>query len=144
MENVPVVRVLTEEEAALLERLPVAVNFGPGGVPVFDVAGAVRPEACAHSGQAYSSDFEARCACCGAALFLPPSILAGLPADTIDGMHAEWKRGGCAPWLNGHWSIVPEYWLLFDVPGFAACGGLAVLRRRADSFSGYAELGGAS
>lgn len=113
--------------------VPVVSAFGPDGKPA-DLVGNVTPEKCDHAGAHWSSNLDMRCSRCGSRLFLPGRLLAYLPEDTIERMHALWCAAGWPEfrtWPEPGWHITPEHWTVVDdLPDFAHCGGLAVRRDR--------------
>lgn len=112
--------------------VPLAAALSRAGRPA-PLAGDVEPGACNHLGASWSASLDLRCASCGAAMFLPPRVLAFVAGERIEAMRGLWRAAGCPPWYpasvgypNGAWGIVPKYWRVVDAVGFGQLGGLPV------------------
>lgn len=85
------------------------------------------PAACDHAGAGWSANFALHCPRCGSPLFLPPHLLAHLPASTITAMELLWSAAGWPEWRpDGGLNVSPDGWSIYPHPLFAPCGGLAV------------------
>lgn len=91
-----------------------------------ELAGDRDPSACDHAGAGWSDNIELRCARCGAQMFLPPRVLANLPAETIEEMYRLWRLAGWPSYSGRRWHYDAERWTLLDHPLFVALGGLPV------------------
>jgi len=117
--------------------VPLVVAFDRHGKPV-DLVGDITPENCDHKGATWSSNLDMRCPRCGSRLFLPPRLLAYLPEEVIEVMHALWAASGWPEFHGGSdpgWSITPEHWTLTEHPLFAHVGGLPVRTDRAEVYA---------
>jgi len=118
--------------------IPVVVGFGPNGElqTAADLARRQRidPAGCDHAGSTWSSNLAMRCPRCGAAMFLPPRLLAYLPAATISAMDLLWSAAGWPEWYGQAWSILPEHWTIVEHPLFAHCGGIPVRHDRTEKY----------
>lgn len=113
--------------------IPVAVGFTADGLVVHELSGDVEPQFCTHAGFAWSDCLDLRCGACGARLFLPSSILAGLGASTIERMADAWEAAGCPSYVGRQWPT-GERWVLVPHPLFDMVGGLPVLAARYERF----------
>jgi len=87
----------------------------------------ISPADCAHTGAGWSGTFAVHCPRCGSALFLPPTLLAHLPASTITAMEFLWSAAGWPEWApDGGWAVMPDAWSIYAHPLFERCGGIAV------------------
>jgi hypothetical protein len=118
--------------------IPVVVGFNPDGTfqTAADLARRQRsdPGACDHAGATWSSNLAMRCPRCGAAMFLPPRLLAYLPAATISAMNLLWSAAGWPAWSGESWSIIPAKWNIMEHPLFVHCGGLPVRHDRTEKY----------
>jgi hypothetical protein len=114
-------------ERQIVEAQAFDANFRPA-----EVTCDVRPDDCDHAGQMWSSDLDVCCRHCGAPLFLPPSVLAHMPIETINSMCALWCAAGYPPFLAGRWLIEADYWTILEHPLFAHLGGLPWSNDRLD------------
>ena len=114
--------------------LPVVVGWNPDGTYQTARALAERerldPTACDHAGATWSPCLALRCPKCGSAMFLPPRLLAYLPAATISAMDLLWSASGWAEWGTDAWRIDPNHWHIVDHHLFEQCGGLPVREDR--------------
>ena len=111
--------------------IPVVVGFSRDGsvVTAAELAGRARvdPATCDHAGAPWSGSLALHCPQCGAALFLPPRVLAFLPASTITAMDLLWAAAGWPEWRpDGGWNVSPDGWSVYENPLFERCGGLPV------------------
>jgi hypothetical protein len=101
----------------------------------------IQPEDCNHAGATYSSNLAFVCLRCRQPMFLPPRLLAYLPASTITAMQELWRAAGWPQWENQHWSIVPQHWTMTEHLLFDHCGGIPVRHDRQQQFQdALAEL----
>ena len=118
--------------------IPVVVGFNSDGS--FQTAAAlartqrIDPIDCDHAGATWSSNLAMRCPKCGSAMFLPPRLLAYLPAAIIQAMDLLWSAAGWAEWRGESWSIIPDKWKIEQHPLFDHCGGLAVRNDRREEY----------
>ncbi len=95
---------------------------------------------CDHAGATWSSSLALICLRCGAPLFLPPRLLAHLPADVLNRMHEIWIAAGWPEWTSdaectrNHW-WTNECWHIVEHPLFAALGGIPVRRDRRSHYN---------
>ena len=127
--------------------IPVVVGWGPDGslITLRDLGlRQLRDSvACDHKGVTWSSELAMQCPHCGAEMFLPPRLLAYLPASSITAMHALWAAAGWPAWRwdNTGWRT-NERWAIMEQPLFAHCGGIAVRHDRRELFlQTLADLG---
>lgn len=102
----------------------------------------VTPEQCNHAGQTWSTELGERCSRCGVRLFAAPSVLANLPAATINVMHRVWQDAGYPSLTkpaNGR-RVAYGNWTIVDHPLFAE--GLPVHNDHLTAFT-LKYLGGA-
>lgn len=120
---------ITFEHQGRIFEIPFVVAFGPDGKPA-DLVGDLAPEACNHAGATWSSNLDLRCPRCGSRLFLPGRLLAYLPEDVIERMHAAWCAAGWPEFRGGEhpgWCILPDKWMMCDdLPDWDHIGGLPV------------------
>lgn len=115
--------------------IPVVVGFGADGTRQTARALAERaahrlpPAECDHAGAAWSANLVMRCQRCGAEMFLPPRLLAYLPAEMLAVMHELWAAAGWPVWRGQAW-CVNKYWAVVRHPLFDHCGGLPVRHDR--------------
>jgi hypothetical protein len=121
-----------EHDGRMIET-PLVVAFGPNGKPA-ELIGDMEAENCDHAGAAWSSSMALYCRRCGARMFLPARILAGLPDYEIEVMYREWQRAGWPEWAPEGWHVCPDAWTVIAHPLFAGVGGLAVRNDRLDNF----------
>lgn len=118
--------------------IPIAVGFNADGSLQTARALAERekldPAACDHAGATWSSNLDMRCPQCGSPMFLPPRLLAHLPANEIHKMAVFWSAAGWPEWRGDGWFIVPFKWTIEPVPLFTDCGGLPVRNDRREQF----------
>jgi hypothetical protein len=125
--------------------IPVVVGWNPDGsmITARDLAARPRlePEQCNHAGATWSANLELRCPRCRQPLFLPPPLLAYLPASTITAMDILWSAAGWPEWGTEDWWFLPEHWTLTAHPLFAHCGGIPVRHDHLQQFQdALAEL----
>jgi hypothetical protein len=118
--------------------IPLVVGFNPDGS--FQTAvelvqrALIAPSTCDHAGATWSPSLVMRCPKCGSSMFLPPKLLAHLPAATISAMDLLWSAAGWAEWGTDAWRIPPEHWTIVEHPLFAHCCGLAVRNNRREQY----------
>ena len=118
--------------------IPVVVGFNDDGT--FQTAAElarrpkIDPAVCDHAGATWSSNLAMRCPKCGSPMFLPPRLLAYLPADEIRKMDVIWSAAGWPEWRGESWFIIPDKWQIEEQPLFAHCGGLPVRQDRRQQF----------
>jgi hypothetical protein len=88
--------------------------------------GKLDPAQCSHAGNSYSGDMCIFCAQCGVRLFLPPRLMAHLPARTIDKMYNLWSIAGKPEYFHRDWLVIEERWTTVQHPLFESTGGLPV------------------
>ena len=87
----------------------------------------IDPAACDHARAGWSANFALCCPDCGSPMFLPPALLARLPASTITAMEYLWGAAGWPEWApEGGWAVMPDAWSIYAHPLFERCGGIAV------------------
>lgn len=118
--------------------IPVVVGFSRDGsvVTAADLAARARvdPAKCDHAGASWSSNLAMRCQKCGSPMFLPPRLLAYLPAVTIAAMDVLWSAAGWPEWRGEAWHI-NEHWTLHQHPLFDHVGGIPVGKGYEDRFA---------
>lgn len=119
--------------------IPVVVGFNADGnfQTAADLARRQRidPVDCNHTGATWSSNLDMRCPHCGSAMFLPPRLLAHLPAFAIWAMNLLWSAAGWPEWRGDAWSIIPDKWDLRSHSLFDYIGGLPVRHDRQWNFA---------
>jgi len=118
--------------------IPIAVGFNADGSPQTARELAERqlrdPADCDHAGATWSSNLAMRCPRCGSAMFLPPRLLAYLPAATLAAMDLLWCAAGWPEWRGADWFILPEFWTVEQLYIFSHCGGIPVRHDRRQQF----------
>ena len=118
--------------------IPVVVGFNRDGSfqTAADLAARARvsPATCDHAGASWSSNLAMRCPKCGMPMFLPPRLLAYLPAETIAAMDVLWSAAGWPEWRGEAWHV-NELWTLHQHPLFAHVGGIPVGQGYEDGFA---------
>lgn len=127
-----------EVEFVMDERvIPIVVGWNTDGTPQTARALAERtlldPVACAHADATWSSNLALRCPLCGSPMFLPPRLLAHLPAATIAAMDVLWCAAGWPEWRGDGWLINSEH-LIVEVALFNQCDGIPVRHDRRQHF----------
>lgn len=92
------------------------------------------PATCDHTGANWSPCLDMRCPRCGATLFLPPRLLAQLPAATLAAMDVLWSAAGWPAWRGDGWLSNPEHSTIEQVALFTHCGGIPVRHDRRQKF----------
>lgn len=118
--------------------IPVVVGFNRDGSfqTAADLAARARvdPATCDHAGASWSSNLAMRCQRCGSPMFLPPRLLAYLPAETIAAMDELWIAAGWPDWRGEAWHV-NDHWTLHQHPLFDHVGGIPVGEGYEDSFA---------
>lgn len=109
--------------------IPVVVGFNRDGTfqTARELASKKRcdPVDCNHARASWSTNITTYCPDCGAAMFLPPRLLAHLPGDMIAVMDELWSAAGWPEWRGESWDV-NERWRIAAHPLFDHCGGLPV------------------
>lgn len=120
--------------------IPVVVGFNRDGTfqterELANKRQRVDPADCNHACASWSTNISTYCPDCGAAMFLPPRLLAYLPGDVLAEMDELWSAAGWPEWHGESWHV-NDYWRIVEHPLFDHCGGLPV---RIDREFHYAE-----
>jgi hypothetical protein len=96
-----------------------------------------QPENCSHAGATWSQSLALVCPLCRQPMFLPPRLLAYLPASKITAMHELWRSAGWPEWYGQEkgWGEILDTWeTLVQHPLFDHCGGIPVRLSRQQLF----------
>lgn len=94
------------------------------------------PETCGHARATWSHDVVCLCPECGQDMFLPPSLLALLPADELTAMRELWSAAGWPRWNHYRlaWEYDPQFWIIRQHPLYDRFGGIPVRHGREEIF----------